>query len=171
MIYGVILAGGVGSRMGNREKPKQYINIGDKPIIVHTIEKFCLCSEFEEILILCPKDWIEYTKGLVKKYVSETEKIKVIEGGETRNETIMNAIAYIEREGKLDEDTLIVTHDASGNVRHWSLSAVLPMRTTSESLRNSSIRNGAAKNSATESTPRKTAVTLTQKRNARLTRS
>ena len=93
MIYGVILAGGVGSRMGNREKPKQYINIGDKPIIVHTIEKFCLCSEFEEILILCPKDWIEYSKGLVKKYVSETEKIKVIEGG-------------------LDEDTLIVTHDA-----------------------------------------------------------
>ena len=112
MIYGVILAGGVGSRMGNREKPKQYINIGDKPIIVHTIEKFCLCSEFEEILLLCPKDWIEYTKGLVKKYVSETEKIKVIEGGETRNETIMNAIAYIEREGELDEDTLIVTHDA-----------------------------------------------------------
>ena len=93
MIYGVILAGGVGSRMGNREKPKQYINIGDKPIIVHTIEKFCLCSEFEEILILCPKDWIEYSKGLVKKYVSETEKIRVIEGGETRNETIMNAIA------------------------------------------------------------------------------
>lgn len=112
MIYGAILAGGVGSRMGNREKPKQYINIGDKPIIVHTIEKFCLYSEFEEILILCPKDWIEYSKGLVKKYVSETEKIKVIEGGETRNETIMNAIAYIEREGKLDEDTLIVTHDA-----------------------------------------------------------
>lgn len=112
MIYGVILAGGVGSRMGNREKPKQYINIGDKPIIVHTIEKFCLCSEFEEILILCSKDWIEYSKGLVKKYVSETEKIKIIEGGETRNETIMNAIAYIEREGKLDEDTLIVTHDA-----------------------------------------------------------
>ena len=58
------------------------------------------------------KDWIEYSKGLVKKYVSETEQIKVIEGGETRNETIMNAIAYIEREGKLDEDTLIVTHDA-----------------------------------------------------------
>ena len=112
MIYGVILAGGVGSRMGNREKPKQYINIGDKPIIVHTIEKFYIGSEFEEILILCPKDWIEYSKGLVKKYVSETEQIKVIEGGETRNETIMNAIAYIEREGKLDEDTLIVTHDA-----------------------------------------------------------
>lgn len=112
MIYGVILAGGIGSRMGNKEKPKQYINIGDKPIIVHTIEKFCLCSEFQEIIILCPKDWIEYTKGLVKKCVSETDRIAVIEGGETRNETIMNSIAYIEETGTLDDDTVIVTHDA-----------------------------------------------------------
>lgn len=112
MIYGVILAGGIGSRMGNKEKPKQYINIGDKPIIVHTIEKFCLCSEFQEIIILCPKDWIEYTKGLVKKYVSETDRIAVIEGGKTRNETIMNSIAYIEETGTLDDDTVIVTHDA-----------------------------------------------------------
>ncbi len=112
MIYGVILAGGIGSRMGNKEKPKQYINIGDKPIIVHTIEKFCLCSEFQEIIILCPKDWIEYTKGLVRKYVSETDRIAVIEGGGTRNETIMNAIAYIEETGTLDDNTVIVTHDA-----------------------------------------------------------
>lgn len=75
MIYACILAGGIGSRMGN-EKPKQYINIGGKPIILHTIEKFCLCSEFEEILILCPRDWIEYTKSLVKKYIGD-RRIKV----------------------------------------------------------------------------------------------
>lgn len=111
MIYACILAGGIGSRMGN-EKPKQYINIGDKPIILHTIEKFCLCSEFEEILILCPKDWIEYTKGLIKKHIGSDNSIKVILGGDTRNETIMNAIRYIEKSGNLDEDTIVVTHDA-----------------------------------------------------------
>lgn len=111
MIYACILAGGIGSRMGN-EKPKQYINIGDKPIILHTIEKFCLCSEFEEILILCPKDWIEYTKGLIKKHIGSDNSIKVLLGGDTRNETIMNAIRYIEKSGNLDEDTIVVTHDA-----------------------------------------------------------
>ncbi len=111
MIYGAILAGGIGSRMGN-EKPKQYINIGEKPIILHTIEKFVLCNEFEEILILCPKDWVEYTRGLIGKYISDNDKIKVIEGGDTRNETIQNAITYIENAGNLDEDTIIVTHDA-----------------------------------------------------------
>ena len=111
MIYAAILAGGIGSRMAS-EKPKQYINIGGKPIILHTIEKFCLCSEFEEILILCPKDWIEYTKGLIAKHISPSDRIKVIEGGSTRNETIQNAISYIEASGNLDDDTVIVTHDA-----------------------------------------------------------
>jgi 2-C-methyl-D-erythritol 4-phosphate cytidylyltransferase len=111
MIYGCILAGGVGSRMGN-DKPKQYINIGGKPILLHTVEKFCLCNEFDGIIILCPKDWIEYTKGLVKKHISSSEKIEVIEGGDTRNETIQNAIKHIENAGNLDENTVIVTHDA-----------------------------------------------------------
>jgi 2-C-methyl-D-erythritol 4-phosphate cytidylyltransferase len=47
MIYGVVLAGGVGKRMGNAEKPKQFMTIGGKPIIVHTVERFAVCSEFE----------------------------------------------------------------------------------------------------------------------------
>ena len=111
MTYGVILAGGVGSRMGS-EKPKQYLSIGGKPVIVHTIEKFCLYSEFEKVLILCPAQWIGYTKDLVRKYIGEDSKVDVIEGGSVRNETIMNAIKYIEAEGNLNEDTIIVTHDA-----------------------------------------------------------
>ena len=49
MIFGVLLAGGVGSRMGNVEKPKQYMNIGDRPIIIHTIEKFFVNDKFEKI--------------------------------------------------------------------------------------------------------------------------
>ena len=50
MIYGVILAGGIGSRMGSVEKPKQFLSIGDKPVIVHTVEKFCLMKEFDEVV-------------------------------------------------------------------------------------------------------------------------
>ncbi|MDO5415005.1 MAG: 2-C-methyl-D-erythritol 4-phosphate cytidylyltransferase [Bacillota bacterium] len=111
MIYGVILAGGIGSRMA-KEKPKQYLNIGGKPIILHTIEKFRLCSEFEKTIILCPEDWIEYTKELVHKYIKKTEDIVIIKGGSTRNETIQNAIDFIENEGNLNNDTIIVTHDA-----------------------------------------------------------
>ena len=52
MVYGVILAGGIGSRMGNSEKPKQYLQIGNKPIIVHTVEKMYVHPEIEKLLVL-----------------------------------------------------------------------------------------------------------------------
>lgn len=111
-VFGIILAGGKGTRMGNAQKPKQYMEIGGKPIIVHTIEKFTVQEEFEKIIVLCPKAWIEHTKDLVRKYIFLQDRIAVIEGGATRNETLMNAIHYIEENHTLDEDTIIVTHDS-----------------------------------------------------------
>lgn len=111
MVYGVILAGGVGRRMGN-DKPKQFLTVGEKPIIIHTIEKFIVFPDFDKVIVLCPEQWIAQTKSLVKKYIGDTDKLVVIEGGETRNETIMNSIKYIEQEGNLDENTVIVTHDS-----------------------------------------------------------
>lgn len=111
-VYGVVLAGGKGTRMGNVEKPKQFMEIGGKPIIIHTVEKFVLNTEFDQVLVLSPKQWIKHTEDLIKKYIPGCDKVVVIEGGSTRNETIMNSIAYIEKQGKLNEDTIIVTHDS-----------------------------------------------------------
>ncbi len=112
MIYGVILAGGIGSRMGNTEKPKQFLLIGEKPIIIHTIEKFLVNDKFDKIIVLCPSQWIGHTQNIIKRYIPDKEKITVIEGGTTRNETIMNSIRHIEQTDGLDEDTVIVTHDS-----------------------------------------------------------
>lgn len=111
-VYGVVLAGGIGSRMGNVEKPKQFMEVGKKPIIIHTIEKFVVQPQFERIIVLSPKAWLNYTKDVIRKYISEKDKIDVIEGGATRNDTIMNAISYIEKQYGLDEETVIVTHDS-----------------------------------------------------------
>lgn len=111
-VYGVILAGGQGTRMGNSDKPKQFLPVGGKPVIIHTIEKFIVNSRFAEIIVLVPKSWLAYTKDIVKKYISDFSKIAVIEGGNTRNETIMKSVDYIERQGKLEDDTIIITHDS-----------------------------------------------------------
>lgn len=112
MVYGVILAGGIGSRMGGN-KPKQYITIKNKPIIVYTVEKFFAVPDIEKIIVLCPAQWVGHTKNLIEKHIAPAlDKTVVVEGGHTRNETIMNAIKYIESEGNLDEDTIIVTHDS-----------------------------------------------------------
>lgn len=111
-VYGVVLAGGIGSRMGNAEKPKQFLEIGSRPVIIHTLEKFVLHPGFDEVLVLSPKAWVSYTRDIIRRYIPSASAIRVLEGGATRNETIMNAIRYIEESGALDEDTIIVTHDS-----------------------------------------------------------
>lgn len=111
-IFGVVLAGGQGTRMGNVEKPKQFMEVGGKPILIHTLEKFVIQSQFEKVILLSPKQWITYTQDIVRKYIALSDRIDVIEGGVTRNETIMNAIRYIEQQYGMDDDTIIVTHDS-----------------------------------------------------------
>lgn len=112
MVFGVVVAGGVGSRMGNSEKPKQFLTLGDKPIILHTLERFFVNNRFEKVIVLCPAQWVSHTKNLVKKEFGHTDKVVVLEGGSTRNETIMNSIRYIESAYGLDDETIIVTHDS-----------------------------------------------------------
>ena len=51
MIFAAILAGGMGSRMGGTDTPKQFLTLGDKPVIVHTIEKFVINSKFDKIIV------------------------------------------------------------------------------------------------------------------------
>lgn len=111
-IFGVILAGGKGTRMGNVEKPKQFMEIGGKPIIAHTIEKFAVHPAFDEIIVLSPKQWVNHTQDIIRKYIPINDRITVIAGGSTRNETVMNSIRYIEEKYGLTEDTIIVTHDS-----------------------------------------------------------
>lgn len=111
-VYGVILAGGQGTRMGNSDKPKQFLEVGGRPILIHTVEKFAVNPDFQQIIVLAPKQWLAYTKDIIKKYIRNYERIVIIEGGNTRNETIMNAVQYIEDAGCLTEDTIIVTHDS-----------------------------------------------------------
>lgn len=112
MIFAAILAGGTGTRMGNVEKPKQFLLLGNKPIIIHTIEKFYINSNFDAIIVLCPKQWINHTKDLISRYIDDLNNIIVIEGGNLRNDTIMNAISYIEDNYEIDNESIIVTHDS-----------------------------------------------------------
>ncbi|HEL9000981.1 TPA: 2-C-methyl-D-erythritol 4-phosphate cytidylyltransferase [Listeria monocytogenes] len=111
MIYAQILAGGKGTRMGNVSMPKQFLPLNGKPIIVNTVEKFILNTRFDKILISSPKEWMNHAEDNIKKYISD-DRIVVIEGGEDRNETIMNGIRFVEKTYGLTDDDIIVTHDA-----------------------------------------------------------
>ena len=57
MIVAAVLAGGVGKRMGDIDKPKQFLEFGGKPIIVHTAEKFLSHKRIDHTIVLCPEEW------------------------------------------------------------------------------------------------------------------
>lgn len=112
MIYGEILAGGSGTRMGNTEMPKQFLMLGDRPIIIHTIEQFLINQSFSKIIVCCPKEWISHAEDLLEKYNIDTDKVDITAGGATRNETIINGCKLIEEKYGLTDKDIIVTHDA-----------------------------------------------------------
>lgn len=114
MIYGAILAGGVGSRMQMADMPKQFLMLGNKPIIIHTLEKFLACPKLDYVLIGAHKDWETYTWDLISKHIPSSlkDKIRVTVGGKDRNETILNIINAIEKEFGENSEDVIVTHDS-----------------------------------------------------------
>ncbi len=113
MIYAGILAGGTGSRMGITDMPKQFLDLGGRPILIHTIEKFLLVHEIQKIVLGIHLDWVTYTEDLVDKYLaSYKERILVVEGGSDRNSTIENIILAIDKVQPLTDEDIIVTHDS-----------------------------------------------------------
>lgn len=105
MIFAGICAGGSGTRIGG-EIPKQYLLLKGKPIISYSVEAFLKCEKIGKILIAVSRDRIDYCKALFPN-----EKIQVIEGGETRNQT-MAILAKKALEIGTESDILI-THDAA----------------------------------------------------------
>jgi len=111
MNFAGILAGGKGTRLGKTEMPKQFLMLGEKPILVHTLEQFIISSNIDYIIIAVPEKWINYTEDIINKYCINN-KTKVIKGGNNRNETLTNICNYINENFSINEDDVLVTHDA-----------------------------------------------------------
>lgn len=116
MIFGAILAGGVGSRMNIESMPKQYLPLAGKPVFLHTLEKFLVCDEFDAIYIGTHPDWVDFTCDMVRPYqeggVGAGASIHVVCGGSDRSGTILNILDAIEGDYGSDEESIIVTHDS-----------------------------------------------------------
>ena len=104
----IVFAGWVGKRMWNNDLPKQFMHIGDKPIIIHTLEVFEHNENIDWIIISCVADWIDYLKELIVSY--NIKKIKdIVPWGETGQMSIFNGL---KRAYKLfDKDSIVLIHD------------------------------------------------------------
>lgn len=105
MISAIILAGGKGKRMGAKVS-KQYIEVKGKPILYYTLERFAACKDIDKIVLVLPKDEIEYcTKEIIDKYSLKVDII--VEGGDERQDSVFNALE------KLDDDGIVLIHDGA----------------------------------------------------------
>lgn len=109
MNIGVIFAGGVGSRMKSKGRPKQFLEVHGKPIIVHTLEIFENNPEIDATIVVCISEWLDFMNDLVGKF--NLKKVKsVVPGGETGQISIFNGLEAAEKiaDGK---DDIVLIHD------------------------------------------------------------
>ena len=101
--YAVIVAGGQGVRMG-ADRPKQFLEIGGKPILRHTVERFLDFDPSMEIILVLPSAgkawWRDYcrTEGFLERY-------SMVSGGITRFHSVQNALRFVGDEG------IVAVHD------------------------------------------------------------
>lgn len=101
--YVIIVAGGSGKRMGS-DKPKQFVEINKKPILMHTIEAFYSFDRQINIIVVLPFPQIDFWKGLIKEHKFKVPH-KIIQGGEERFYSVKNGLDLIKEEG------IIAVHD------------------------------------------------------------
>lgn len=104
----VIFAGGSGRRMNRDGKPKQFLELKGKPIIIYTLELFENHPDIEGIVVVCLESWIPELKRLLAKY--GISKVKcVVPGGETGQDSIRNGLEAVHEE--YGDDAVVLIHD------------------------------------------------------------
>lgn len=107
MNVAIIIAGGVGSRMG-MDIPKQFIHIYGKPVIIYTLEGFQKHPEIDAIEVVCLEGWESALKNYARQY--GIDKLKwIAPGGATGQESIRNGVYNLE--GVLKDDDIAIIHD------------------------------------------------------------
>lgn len=111
MNFGVLLAGGVGSRMKTSKLPKQFLELGGEPLLRLTVDKFLACPRIDHVIIAAPSIWMSHTYDLLRDL--RFADVHVCEGGHTRQESLYNAVKYIESVFPVTDDDIVVSHDVA----------------------------------------------------------
>lgn len=109
MNIAVIFAGGAGTRMHSKDKPKQFLEIHGKPILIHTLENFENHSMIDAIVVSCIPDWISYCENIINKFNIKKVR-KIIAGGKTGQESIYKGLCAA-KEISLYEKSIVLIHD------------------------------------------------------------
>ncbi len=104
----IIFAGGTGKRMNTKSKPKQFLELHCKPILVYTLEEFNNHSKIDGIVLVILESWIDYCMELIKKF--RLNKVKaVVAGGESALESQRNGL--LKAQELFEPDSIVLIHD------------------------------------------------------------
>lgn len=109
MNIAVIFAGGAGKRMNSKDKPKQFLEIYDKPIIIRTLEIFENNPDIDKVVVVCIEDWIGYLEKLLEKYTIK-KVVKIVPGGSTGQLSIYNGLNAAKDISNHEKDIVLI-HD------------------------------------------------------------
>ena len=123
MNYVIIIAGGVGSRLG-APVPKQFVEVLGKPVIAYTMEHFQNHPEIDAIELVCVDGFQEHLKEIAEKY-GISKVCKIVKGGSEYERSIMNGVAGLEGTAKPDDLVII----------HWAASPFLSEEIITDNIR------------------------------------
>ena len=108
MNIAIIFAGGRGERLNADSIPKQFIDIDEKPLIIHTLMNFQNHKEIDKIYIAILSEYSKHMENLVKSY--GIDKVKgIVNGGNSAQESIFNALISALNENP--RDSVVLIHD------------------------------------------------------------
>lgn len=108
MTTALLFAGGTGRRMNSRSKPKQFLSLHGKPIIIYTIEHFEDHPEIDNIVIVCLESWISELRNFIEMYGIK-KVTAIVPGGNTGHDSIYNGLMAMKDNCKANDIVLI--HD------------------------------------------------------------
>ena len=108
MTIALIIAGGVGNRMG-QDIPKQFLTVNEKPVIIYTLEAFQSHSEIDSIAIVCLQGWETVLQSYANQF-NITKLEYIIPGGDCGQASIRNGVYELEKH--FDKNDIVLIHDA-----------------------------------------------------------
>ena len=109
MNIAAIFAGGSGVRMHTKSRPKQFLELNGKPVIIYTLELFDNHPQVDAIVVACIDSWIPFLEKMIRKF-EITKVVSIVPGGETGQDSIYNAL--VAAEGIADgKKATVMIHD------------------------------------------------------------
>lgn len=108
MNIALIFAGGTGQRMNSKARPKQFLELHGKPILIYTLEYFENHTQIDKICIVCLKNWEKELESMLRHY--DILKVKwIVAGGDTGHESIYNGLKVLQKE--CEGEDIVLIHD------------------------------------------------------------